>query len=74
MTTTVKRSITLDADVDAELSSRFAPGARSRFLNDSARVALAQLRLRELLDEMEAADGPVPQEIIDEVAHLPRPR
>lgn len=74
MSTTVKRSVTLDADIDAELTSRFGAGAKSRFLNEAARDALARVRMVELLDRFDAEDGPVPDEIRAEVAALPRPR
>ena len=74
MATTVKRSITLDEDVDRELVERFPPGERSRFINDASRIALARLRLRELLDEMEAIDGPVRDDaLVGEIARLPLP-
>ena len=74
MAGTVKRSITLDEDLDRELNRRFGPGERSRFLNDAAREALARDRLRDLLASFDEEYGPVPQEIVDEVARLPRPR
>ena len=64
MAGTVKRSITLDEDLDRELNRRFPPGERSRFLNDAAREALARNRLRELLARFDEEDGPVPQDIV----------
>ena len=73
MVTTIKRSITLDADVDRELAKRFPPGERSRFLNDAARQALARVRLAELLDRFDQEDGPIPDDIRAEVAALPLP-
>jgi metal-responsive CopG/Arc/MetJ family transcriptional regulator len=75
MATTVKRSITIDDDLDQELTARFPPGERSRFINDATRAALARVRLRELLDEMEAAD-PIPADdpMREEIARLPIPR
>lgn len=75
MATTIKRSITFDEDLDLELTGRFPPGERSRFVNDATRAALAQLRLRELLDEMTAIDGPVDDDALRAaVARLPLPR
>lgn len=74
MSTTVKRSITLDADVDRELSERYGPGGKSRFLNEAARDALARVRVAELLERYDAESGPVPDEVTREVADLPRPR
>jgi hypothetical protein len=60
--TVVKRSVSLDADLDMEL-----------ILNTAARDALARLLVVELLDRMEEQDGPVPDEIRGEVSRLPRP-
>jgi hypothetical protein len=73
---TVKRSITLDRDLDIELKRRFAPGDLSRFINDAARDALATRRIEALLDEMEAED-PIPddvrEDLLKEIRALPRP-
>ncbi|MFO1539933.1 MAG: hypothetical protein ACKOTZ_05720 [Chloroflexota bacterium] len=73
MSTTVKRSITLDEALDRELMTRFPPGERSRFINDATKAALARVRLRELLDGMDAAAGPVDEETIEAVGRLPIP-
>lgn len=73
MPSTVKRSITLEEDLDRDLTERFPPGDRSRFINDATRVALAQVRLRELVDEMVAADGSVDEEMLVDVGRLPLP-
>jgi hypothetical protein len=70
----VKRSVSLDADVDEELERRFGRGGKSRFLNAAARDALARLRVLDLLARYEQEDGPVPDGVHDEVAKLPRPR
>jgi hypothetical protein len=70
---TVNRSITLDADLDAELATRFPHGDRSRFLNAAARDALVRLRVAEHLAQLEADRGPIPQDVREEVAALPRP-
>ncbi len=73
MSTTVKRSITLDAAIDRELMSRFPPGERSRFINDATKAALARVRLRELLDAMDAEAGPADAATIAAVDRLPIP-
>ena len=73
MPSTVKRSITLEEDLDLELTERFPPGDRSRFINDATRIALAQVRLRELVDEMVAADGTADEEMLVDVGRLPLP-
>jgi hypothetical protein len=72
--TVVKRSVSLDATIDRELTRRFGAGGKSRFLNEAARDALARLQVTELLARYDTEDGSVPHEIQDEVAHLPRPR
>jgi hypothetical protein len=69
----VKRSVSLDADLDDELTRRFGRGGKSRFLNVAARDALARLLVAELLARYEHEDGPVPDTIHEEVAKLPRP-
>lgn len=69
----VKRSVSLDADLDDELTRRFGRGGKSRFLNVAARDALARLLVAELLARYEQEDGPVPDAIHEEVAKLPRP-
>jgi len=71
---TVKRSITIDEDLDRQLSERFGSGGKSRFLNDVAREELARLDMAGLLDRMDEEDGPIPEDIRAEVAALPRPR
>lgn len=73
MSTTVKRSITLDEALDRELMSRFPPGERSRFINDATKAALARVRLRELLDAMDAEAGAADAATIAAVDRLPIP-
>ena len=70
---TVNRSVTLDEDLDRELTARFARGDRSRFLNAAARDALVRLRVAERLARFEAERGPIPDDVWGEVADLPRP-
>lgn len=70
---TVNRSVTLDEDLDRELSAAFPRGDRSRFLNAAARDALVRLRVAERLARFEAERGPIPEGIRAEVAALPRP-
>ncbi len=70
----VKRSVSLDADLDQELTKRFGRGGKSRFLNSAAWDALARLRLTDLLLRYDEEDGPVPDEVHTVVAQMPRPR
>jgi hypothetical protein len=71
---TVKRSVTIDEDLDRELTARFGVGGKSRFLNDTARRELARLKMLDLLDRWDAEDGGIPAEIVEEVRRLPYPR
>lgn len=73
MSTTVKRSITLDSELDRELTARFGRGGKSRFLNEAARDALARVRIAELLGRYDAEEGAVPEVVRRSVAALPRP-
>jgi len=73
MSSTVKRSVSLDEDLDQELSERYGRGGKSRFLNDAARDALARVKVAELLDRYDAEDGPVPDDVRRAVSSLPRP-
>lgn len=41
--------MSLDADLDDELTRRFGSGGKSRFLNTAARAALARILIVELL-------------------------
>jgi len=70
----VKRSVSLDADIDQELTLRFGRGGKSRFLNSAARDALARVKLTELLRRYDEEVGPVSEAVHSVVAQLPRPR
>jgi hypothetical protein len=69
----VKRSVSLDADVDEELTARVGAGGKSRFLNQAARDALARLAISELLKRYDDEDGEVPEAVRETVSRLPRP-
>ena len=69
----VKRSVSLDADVDEELTARVGAGGKSRFLNQAARDALARLAISELLKRYDDEDGEVPEAVRVMVTRLPRP-
>ena len=73
MSTTVKRSVSLDEDLDQELSERYGRGGKSRFLNDAARDALARVKIAELLERYDAEEGSIPDDVRREVSLLPRP-
>jgi hypothetical protein len=68
-----KISVTLESDVEVEL--RLVAGTRgvSAFVNEAVRQQLQAVRLRRLLDEMEAESGPIPQDVRREVDALTWP-
>jgi hypothetical protein len=68
-----KISVTLESDIETEL--RQVAGARgiSSFVNEAVRQQLQVVRLRRLLDEMEAESGPVPEGVRREVDALAWP-
>jgi Arc/MetJ family transcription regulator len=68
-----KVSVTLDANVAAELRQVAGPGGVSAFVNDAVRQKLQAARLRRMLDEMEAEAGPIPPEVREHVDALPWP-
>lgn len=68
-----KISITLDPKVAAELRQVAGRGGLSAFVNDAVQQKLQVVRLRRMLDEMEAESGPIPPEVRDRVDALPWP-
>ena len=68
-----KISITLEPKVAAELREVAGKGGLSAFVNDAVRQKLQAVRLRALLDEMEAEAGPIPSDVRDKVDALPWP-
>ncbi len=62
-----KISMTLESDIEAELRQVAGAGGISAFVNEAVRQQLQAVRLRRLLDEMEAQFGPIPEEIRREV-------
>lgn len=63
----VKRSVSLDADLVKEAEELGAFASLSEATNEGLRLVLARLRLDALVAEHEAAHGPVPQDLVDEV-------
>lgn len=63
---TEKVSITLDADVLAELREQVGPRGLSAYINDTLRAELKREQMRHLLREQDEEFGPVPPEVIEE--------
>lgn len=64
----VRHTGTYDAELLGEIRAEVGPRGVSAFLNEAARERLAGIRLRRLLDEMDETRGPVPAELMAEVA------
>ena len=69
----VKLSITLEDSVAEELRQVTGRRGLSAFVNDALRQRLQAVRLRRMLDEMEAEVGPIPEDVQRAVDALPWP-
>ncbi|MQA86910.1 MAG: hypothetical protein GEV03_20345 [Streptosporangiales bacterium] len=67
---TKKVSITLDADVLAELRERVGPRGLSAYINEAVRRELKLDRMDEFLEGAEERAGPPPKEALEEAHHL----
>jgi hypothetical protein len=63
---TEKVSVTLDADLVAELRREVGGGGVSRFMNDSLRTSLQRRRLDHYFAERDEKFGPAPPEVTAE--------
>ena len=62
-----KVSVTLDESVLEEVRALAGDRPLSAAINDLLRKGLAQSRLTQLVDEMEAEAGPVPPEVYEQI-------
>jgi hypothetical protein len=69
----VKLSVTLEQSVANELREITGRRGVSAFVNDAVRQRLQAIRVRRLLNEMEAEVGPIPDEVQRAVDALPWP-
>lgn len=60
-----KVSLSIDEDVLAEARARAGRRELSSYVNDALRRQLQRDRLAELLAEMDAESGPVPDEVME---------
>lgn len=65
-----KVSVSLDAEVLAEARGRVGSRRLSAYVNDAVRRQLRRDALYELLEQMRAANGPVPDGRMEEVRRL----
>lgn len=63
----VKKSVAFEESVAREAIEIAGEGNFSAFVNELVAARLQQIRIRKLLDEMDAEFGPVPEEIRREV-------
>jgi Arc/MetJ family transcription regulator len=63
-----KVSVTLDADLVAEIKSEVGVRGFSAYLNDTIKRRRQHERLRGLLNELDEQFGPVPDEVRTQVA------
>ena len=68
-----KLSVTLQSKVADELRRVAGRRGVSAFVNEAVRQRLQAARLRKLLDEMEAEEGPIPEDVRREVYSLDWP-
>ena len=61
-----KVSLSIDADVLAEARARVGRRELSSYVNEALRRQLQRDRLAELLAEMDAESGPIPDDLMDE--------
>lgn len=65
-----KVSLSIEEDVLAEARERAGRRELSSYVTDAIRRQLQQDRLGELLAEMEAESGPIPDDVIEEARQL----
>jgi Arc/MetJ family transcription regulator len=65
-----KVSLSIDEDVLAEARARVGRRELSSYVNDALRRQLQRDRLAELLAEMDAESGPIPDEVMEEARRL----
>lgn len=68
--TVAKVSMSLDADVLAQARERVGGRGVSSYVNEAVRRQLRRDALSDVLSEMRAANGPVPDERMEEVRRL----
>lgn len=65
-----KVSLSIDKEVLAEARARAGRRELSSYVNEALRRQLQRDRLTELLADMEAESGPIPDEMIEEARRL----
>ena len=68
--TVSKVSLSIDEDVLAEARARAGRRELSSYVNEALRRQLQQDRLAEMLAEMDAESGPIPEDVMEEARRL----
>lgn len=63
-------SLSIDEDLLAEARARVGRRELSSYVNEALRCQLQRDRLTELLAEMEAESGPIPDDVMEEARRL----
>ena len=64
--TVAKVSLSLDAELLAQARERVGRRELSAYVNEALRRKLAHDRLGDLIDQLEAEHGPIPDEMVEE--------
>ncbi len=59
----LKKSVSFDVQVAREALERAGEQRFSRFVNDAVAQHLQRLRIQELLEDLEAEHGPIPEDV-----------
>ena len=71
---TVKVSVTLDERYVAEAKALVGERGLSRFINETLQLRLQRIRIEEWLREVEAENGPIPDQVWADVEAMDWPR
>lgn len=66
--TTVKKSVTIRRSIAEQIEERAGAGGFSRFIDAAAEHWLALLKAQEIVEDYERRNGPLPEELLEEVS------
>lgn len=66
--TTVKKSVTIRRSIVEQIEERVGAGGFSSFVNAAAEHWLALLKAQEIVEDCEQTNGPLPEDLVDEVS------
>ncbi|MFF0216653.1 hypothetical protein [Streptomyces vinaceus] len=65
--TTVKKSVTIRRSIAEQIEERAGAGGFSSFVDAAAEHWLALLKAQEIVEDYERTNGPLPQDLLEEV-------